>query len=376
MPRRTPPPCPTSSSSPRCAPRCSRSPTTSPSLEPIELVAGGRGYDLTALAVAARRPRILPGRHGHPTRRVRGARRHPRRVPARPPTIPCASSSSATRSSRSARSRSPTSARCPRLVERWNCCASRELLLDPDGAPARPRDGARVPEPRRACSRRSPRASRSTGMESLAPALLDGSCRSSHYLPEDAAIAVLSPERVASRAVSLAETNREFLSAAWTPPPRAPKRRSTSDAGGFLIDDAAARRRQRGRPARGGRSRASTRATPPRSSTPSSRLSGVRARPPAGDDDRYVRVAGDVRAELRGQRRRRARARAASCCADGWSCRGRRAGSGLVERAARRAGRTRDSRRAWSTTCPPSSDPGVAYLRAGTRRARLRGARG
>jgi transcription-repair coupling factor (superfamily II helicase) len=37
-----------------------------------------------------------------------------------------------------------------------------------------------------------------------------------HYLPDGAAIAVVSPERVASRAVSLAETNREFLSAAWS----------------------------------------------------------------------------------------------------------------------------------------------------------------
>jgi transcription-repair coupling factor (superfamily II helicase) len=36
-----------------------------------------------------------------------------------------------------------------------------------------------------------------------------------HYLPASAAIAVLSPERVASRAVSLLETNREFLTAAW-----------------------------------------------------------------------------------------------------------------------------------------------------------------
>ncbi|HEY2556715.1 MAG TPA: DEAD/DEAH box helicase, partial [Diaminobutyricibacter sp.] len=37
-----------------------------------------------------------------------------------------------------------------------------------------------------------------------------------HYLPDGAAIAVLSPERVAGRAISLAETNREFLSAAWS----------------------------------------------------------------------------------------------------------------------------------------------------------------
>ena len=53
------------------------------------------------------------------------------------------------------------------------------------------------------------------GMESLAPALLDRLVPLTHYLPADAAIAVLAPERVASRALSLAETNREFLAAAW-----------------------------------------------------------------------------------------------------------------------------------------------------------------
>ena len=41
------------------------------------------------------------------------------------------------------------------------------------------------------------------GMESLAPALLDRLVPLTHYLPADAAIAVISPERVATRAVSL-----------------------------------------------------------------------------------------------------------------------------------------------------------------------------
>jgi transcription-repair coupling factor (superfamily II helicase) len=54
------------------------------------------------------------------------------------------------------------------------------------------------------------------GMESLAPALLDELVTVAHYLPDGAAIAVLSPERVATRAVNLSETNREFLAAAWT----------------------------------------------------------------------------------------------------------------------------------------------------------------
>lgn len=53
------------------------------------------------------------------------------------------------------------------------------------------------------------------GMESLLPALTDQLVAVSDLLPEGAAIAVVSPERVAARASSLVETNREFLVAAW-----------------------------------------------------------------------------------------------------------------------------------------------------------------
>ena len=49
------------------------------------------------------------------------------------------------------------------------------------------------------------------GMESLAPVLADGLIPSPTYLPAGAAVCVISPERIASRAVSLADTNREFL---------------------------------------------------------------------------------------------------------------------------------------------------------------------
>nr|WP_243848604.1 transcription-repair coupling factor [Lysinibacter cavernae] len=54
------------------------------------------------------------------------------------------------------------------------------------------------------------------GMESLTPALVERLVPVTHYLPAEAAIAVIAPERVATRAVSLAETNREFLAAAWS----------------------------------------------------------------------------------------------------------------------------------------------------------------
>ena len=54
------------------------------------------------------------------------------------------------------------------------------------------------------------------GMESLAPALVGDLVPLTDLLPEDAAVALLGPERIATRALSLAETNREFLEAAWS----------------------------------------------------------------------------------------------------------------------------------------------------------------
>ncbi|KUF07516.1 transcription-repair coupling factor [Leucobacter sp. G161] len=53
------------------------------------------------------------------------------------------------------------------------------------------------------------------GMESLLPQLVDGLAPLTSLLPEGGAVLVVSPERIAGRAVSLAETNREFLEAAW-----------------------------------------------------------------------------------------------------------------------------------------------------------------
>ena len=72
------------------------------------------------------------------------------------------------------------------------------------------------------------------GMESLAPALVDQLVPLTHYLPASAAIAVLSPERVASRAVSLLETNREFLTAAWHAATAGAESPIDLDAGDFV----------------------------------------------------------------------------------------------------------------------------------------------
>ena len=72
------------------------------------------------------------------------------------------------------------------------------------------------------------------GMESLAPALVDRLVPLTDYLPASAAVVVLSPERVASRAANLVETNREFLTAAWHAATVGAEAPIDLDAGDFL----------------------------------------------------------------------------------------------------------------------------------------------
>jgi transcription-repair coupling factor (superfamily II helicase) len=85
------------------------------------------------------------------------------------------------------------------------------------------------------------------GMESLAPALLERLVPLTHYLPEGAAIAVIAPEQVARRAVSLAETNAEFLGAAWNAATAGAEAPIDLDAGDF-VTLAALRAAAAGRP--------------------------------------------------------------------------------------------------------------------------------
>jgi len=72
------------------------------------------------------------------------------------------------------------------------------------------------------------------GMESLAPALVQDLVPVTHYLPSEAVIAVLGPERVSGRAHSLAETNTEFLQAAWSAAVAGAQAPIDLDAGNFL----------------------------------------------------------------------------------------------------------------------------------------------
>ncbi|MGH8955120.1 MAG: transcription-repair coupling factor [Microbacterium sp.] len=54
------------------------------------------------------------------------------------------------------------------------------------------------------------------GMESLLPAVSGPLKSLAEYLPEGSATAVVDPERSSARAITLGETNREFLDAAWS----------------------------------------------------------------------------------------------------------------------------------------------------------------
>ena len=72
------------------------------------------------------------------------------------------------------------------------------------------------------------------GMESLAPALVDQLIPFSDYLPEDALVMLLSPEKAAARAASLVETNEEFLHAAWDAAIEGAQAPIDLSAGGFV----------------------------------------------------------------------------------------------------------------------------------------------
>ncbi|MFM6971747.1 MAG: transcription-repair coupling factor [Rhodoluna sp.] len=72
------------------------------------------------------------------------------------------------------------------------------------------------------------------GMESLAPVLVDGLVPLTDYLPSDALVLMLSPEKSATRAASLVETNEEFLHAAWDAAVEGAKAPIDLSAGGFV----------------------------------------------------------------------------------------------------------------------------------------------
>ena len=198
------------------------------------------------------------------------------------------------------------------------------------------------------------------GMESLAPALVDRLVPVTHYLPPDAVIAVLSPERVASRAVSLGETNREFLAAAWNAATVGAEAPIDLDAGDFLSitelrDSAGARAWWTLSSFDSG-----AREPLPEGSRSDRRDGGSENAVPLPDEADYIRIDAVAVPSFAGQAEG-ALAHVAELLKDGWSVVITAQGTGLVERASdvlaehNLAGRV-------VQTLPTVTEPGVAYL--------------
>jgi len=183
------------------------------------------------------------------------------------------------------------------------------------------------------------------GMESLAPALVDRLVPLTHYLPADAAIAVLSPEKVASRAVSLGETNREFLAAAWNAATVGAEAPIDLDAGDFVTLNTL-------------RESAGSRPWWTMSSFDSGEV--VPEELEATSLESYVRLDGSAVPSFAGQPDG-ALGHVADLLRDGWTVAVTAAGGGLVERAAdvlaehELSGRVVDG-------FPADAEAGVAYL--------------
>ncbi len=90
----------------------------------------------------------------------------------------------------------------------------RELLLT-DEVRARARTLGERHRPLRELTERLAEGHAVEGMESLAPALVDGMELLVDLLPADAHVLLLDPERVRSRALDLVATSEEFLHASW-----------------------------------------------------------------------------------------------------------------------------------------------------------------
>ena len=161
------------------------------------------------------------------------------------------------------------------------------------------------------------------GMESLAPALADGLVPVTDYLPAGAAVCVLSPERVASRAVSLAETNREFLHAAWNAATAGAQAPIDLDSGDFLTVNEL---RERAGEHRTWWTMSSFEAQPTEDLDP------ARAAALLADSAEYLRVAGGATPVVPGKPAELLD-HLASRLRHGWSAVVTAAGKGLVERA-------------------------------------------
>ncbi len=181
---------------------------------PLELAVGGRGFELTALAgqlVHLAYARVdMVSRRGEFA--VRGGildifpptAEHPYRVEFFGDEI------DQIRAFSVADQRS-----LPEVVEHVAVVPSRELLLT-DAVRARAREMQGEFPSLAGMLEKISEGIPVDGMESLTPALTEGLVPLTQYMPAGAAVALLDPERAVGRAITLGETNREFLSAAWS----------------------------------------------------------------------------------------------------------------------------------------------------------------
>ncbi|HAM26038.1 MAG TPA: transcription-repair coupling factor, partial [Microbacteriaceae bacterium] len=319
------------------------------SLEPLELIAGGRGYNLAELSTQL--VDLAYSRVDMVTRRgefaVRGGildvfapvSEHPWRVEFFGDEV------EQIREFSVADQRS-----LPDAVAVVELPASREMLLSPQ-----------VRQRAREMQHEFPSLSSMLakisegipvdGMESLAPALVDRLVPLTHYLPRNAAIAVLAPERVASRAVSLVETNREFLGAAWNAATAGAEAPIDLDSGDFLSINAL-------------RESAGSRAW----WTLSAFDSGATAKETVDvgdtselrDGDHYIRIDATTVPSFQGQADG-AIAYVGERLAEGWTVAVVAQGTGMVERAAEVLGEHGFAARVVDSL-PAETETGVAYL--------------
>ncbi|WP_166985419.1 transcription-repair coupling factor [Canibacter zhoujuaniae] len=108
-----------------------------------------------------------------------------------------------------------TDQRSAASIKHLDIWPARELLLTPD---VRSRAGAlRATMPQQSeLLEKIAAGINAEGMESLLPYLVERQYALTELLPENSWVTVVSPEKVVARADSLAETNAEFLAAAWS----------------------------------------------------------------------------------------------------------------------------------------------------------------
>ncbi|MET3451356.1 MULTISPECIES: transcription-repair coupling factor [Curtobacterium] len=193
------------------------------------------------------------------------------------------------------------------------------------------------------------------GMESLAPALVQDLVPVTHYLPTDAVITVLGPERVSGRAHSLAETNTEFLQAAWSAAVAGAQAPIDLDAGNFLsVQQLKNGRGQRTwwtvSPFDSGLDEGDTERV----------LTDAEAVAEAGD---YIRVRAEAVPSFAGSADG-AIAHVKQLTDDGWAVVVTAQGQGLVERAVQVLADAGVAARAEALTAPP--EPGVAIVTTAT----------